>query len=297
MYILKHTSHILPRSHQPCVKPTTEDADFPLALGKGSPGAGRFEGPAQPGWQWLWGQQCGGVASTGRAGRAGTQGRGAGGTSDAEMGFWMLAHTPRLPPQAGALSMWCHCSGSREQCLDPEGGVPNPLRNIFGSRVDPTISTEKDATPGSPEHCTLPFPLQRLDPKAPRTWLQEVQVTPGLSGCFCGELRSPLVFSNVTAKSLVCFWASQDGKRATFSKQLSKLQTCRCTGQTGACAVRLPESLARFVQPESGAEGARGQCPAPIRVTGLPGRREEELPAAEGAVPSVSVKRAWCAVG
>lgn len=48
-----------------------------------------------------------------------------------------------------------------------------------------------------------------------------------------------------------------------------------CTGQG---AVRTaPESMAHFVQAESGAEGAQSQRSAPIPVTELHGRWEVEL--------------------
>lgn len=156
---------------------------------------------------------------------------------------WMLAHAPWLPPRpercpcsviAGASCVWI----LRVMC-------PKSFEKQLGSSVNPSISTEKgdpSATLGSPEHCTLPLPLHRLEPQAVQTLLQEAQVTPGLPGFFCGDLRSPLVPSNAAAKHLVCFWASQDDKITTFSKQLSKLQTPRCTGQAGVSAMRAAQS-------------------------------------------------------
>lgn len=223
VYILKHTGHILPRSQQPCVKATTEDPDSPLALGKGPSGIGRLEGPAQPGAAagassgcvGLWGAQAGPARQAQQ-----THGADGAGHQILKCDFHMDVGThPGFPSVQSAVHVVQGGGGSCVWILRVV--CPKSFEKQLWSSVDPTISTEKGATLGPPEHCTLHFPLHRPDPQAPQTWLQEAQVTLGLTGFFCGELRPPLVSSNAAAKSLVCFWASPGDKMATFSKQLS----------------------------------------------------------------------------
>lgn len=92
MYILKRTSHILPRSLQPSVKPTAEDPAF--ANGKGLPWGqqGRAGRACAGSSEGLW------RAQAGPAGRA-QQGRGAQGASDTEIDFHVDVgtHTPAFP--------------------------------------------------------------------------------------------------------------------------------------------------------------------------------------------------------
>lgn len=165
----------------------------------------------------VWGAQAG------PAGQA-QQGRGADGAGHQTLkcDFYMDVGThPGFPlsPECCPCSVIAGAGGSCVWILRVV--CPKSFEKQLWSSVEPTISTEKGAALGPPEHCTLHFPLHRPDPQAPQTWLQEAQVTLGLTGFFCGELRSPLVSSNAAAKSLVCFWASPGDKMATFSKQLS----------------------------------------------------------------------------
>lgn len=162
LYSETHKPHLAKVTPALC-ETTTEDPDFPPALRKGSPEAGRFKGPAQPGgvlepamvvWA-VWGAQPSTVlglamivwavwgAQAGTAGWA-QQGHGADGAGhqklkcDFSRGCW---HTHLASPsvQSSVRVVSLQWQGSCVWILRVV--CPKSFEKQLGSSMDPTIST------------------------------------------------------------------------------------------------------------------------------------------------------------